>query len=88
MTDQQAQELYQLVTGRPAPSPAAAAAALKERFSADDLADGSAVSAYGGEFVWAMQSSKRPHLYVDDEPAGAMTQLPGDLWMHARRVRT
>ncbi len=86
MTDQQARELFRAVTASPAP--AATASMLRERFSGEDLKEGAAVSAYGGDLVWAIEAGTRPHLYIDDEPARPMAKLPGDLWFHAQRLRT
>lgn len=88
MTDRQAHELFQAVGARPAPPADTTAAMLRERFSGEDLQDGSAVSAYGDEFVWAVESANQPHLYIDDQPAPAMRHLAGDLWVHSQRVRT
>ena len=86
MTDAQRHELFQLVNSDS--DPTAVATALTSHFEAENLASGAAVSAYGGEFVWAIKSESRPHLYVDDEPAPPMDQLPDNLWVHSRRLRT
>ena len=68
--------------------PAEKAQGLREHFLPEALGNGSAVAAFGGEFVWAVESASRPHLYVDDEPTKPMRQLPGNLWAHAARLRT
>ncbi|MCY4189030.1 MAG: alpha/beta hydrolase-fold protein [Bryobacterales bacterium] len=86
MTDEQRHELFQLVNSDSAPD--VVARSLTTHFPADTLASGAAVSAYRGEFVWAIRSTSRPHLYVDDEPTPPMERLPGDLWVHSLRVRT
>ena len=86
MTDQDHRQLLDTLTAEgPAESKSEA---LRAHFSADDLRDGSAVASFGREFAWAIDSADRPHLYVDDEPASPMQQLPGGIWMHAQRVRT
>ena len=86
MTDQDNHRLFELMRSEAGPSEQAAK--LREHFGADALKNGSAVAASGGEFVWALESRSRPHLYIDDEPASPMRGLPGDLWAHADRLRT
>ena len=86
MTDQQSRELFELM--RSEAQPADKAAALSERFPVKALEDGSAVSAFGGNFVWALESGSRPHLYIDDEPAPPMQRLAGNSWAHNARLRT
>ncbi len=86
MTDQESHVLFELL--KAGSDPPADAAALQQHFESGDLMDGSAVSAYGGEFVWAIRSDARPHLYIDDEPAPPMQQLPDSLWVHSQKVRT
>ena len=86
MTDLENHLLYDLLSSK-APS-GDKAAGLRQHFSARALQNGSAVAAYGGEFAWALESDKRPHLYIDDAPAPAMRQLPGNLWAHSQRLRT
>ena len=86
MTDQQSRELFQFLRSDAAAD--AQASRLRDAFSEQALQDGSAVSAYGGSFVWALESTNRPHLYLDDEPAPPMRELPGSLWAHTARLRT
>lgn len=86
MTDQDAHRLFRLINSES--PPADKAVEIRDGFSAASLADGSAVAAYGGDFVWALESGSRPHLYVDDEPTQPMHQLPGDLWVHTDRLLT
>ena len=86
MTDQENHKLFELM--RSDAGPAEKAQGLREHFLPEALGNGSAVAAFGGEFVWAVESASRPHLYIDDEPAKPMRQLPGNLWAHAARLRT
>ncbi len=86
MTDQDNRQLLDTLKAEGAADPKAAA--LRAHFSADELKDGSAVASFGREFAWVIESGDRPHLYVDDEPASPMQQLPGGIWLHAQRVRT
>ncbi len=68
-------------------SDAGLASRLRARFSGEDLKSGAAVAAHGGEFVWAIQSSSEPHLYVDDKPAAPMRRLEGsELWVHSAKL--
>ena len=86
MTDQQTRALLDLL--RSDSTDEQQASELRSRFSAGDLRSGAAVAALRGDFVWAIQASSRPHLYVDDEPAPPMRRLPDDLWIHGQRLRT
>ncbi len=86
MTDQDNHRLFELVRSKGSPDDQAAG--VRAHFPADSLKDGSAVAAYGGEFVWALESGSRPHLYVDDEPSPPLRQLPGNLWVRSARLRT
>ena len=86
MTDQDNRQLFKLMQSDAGPDERSTR--LRAHFGADALKNGSAVSAYGGEFVWAVESDSRPHLYIDDEPAPPMKALPGSLWAHAQRLRT
>ncbi len=63
------------------------ASLLKSYFSAEDLAAGKSIASYLGDFVWAIQSSSEPNLYVDDKPAAPMRKLAGtDLWVHNKKL--
>ncbi len=86
MTDQDKHRLYELATSNA--DAAQVAGGVRDHFPRDALTGGSAVAAYGPEFVWAIESDSRPHLYVDDEPAPPMRELPGGLWIHGDRLRT
>ena len=86
MTDQDNQRLFQLVNSDA--ETASQASALRDHFPEDGLRNGSAVAAYGADFVWALESGSRPHLYIDDAPAPPMRQLPGNLWVHSDSLRT
>lgn len=86
MTDQENHRLFDFMGSKA--EPAEQSARLRDHFSPDALANGSAVAAFGGEFVWALEAASRPHLYIDDEPAAPMRQLPGSLWAYTERLRT
>ena len=86
MTDQDNHRLFE--TLRSEAEPAEQSARLRDHFSSEALANGSAVAAFEGEFVWALESDSRPHLYIDDEPAPPMRRLEGNLWAHTERLRT
>ncbi len=86
MADRDNQRLYEFLTSEATGDQQAQA--LRKHFPAAKLGDGSAVATYGGDFAWALESRARPHLYIDDEPAPPMRQLPGELWVFTRRLRT
>jgi putative esterase len=67
---------------------AAQAEAIRKHFSAKQLADGSAVAAYGGDFVWALQAEQKPQILVDDGQPLEMRPLQNGLWVYATRVTT
>ncbi len=69
-------------------SAAAQAEAVRQHFQEKQLSDGSAVAAYGGDFVWAIESPQVPALVVDDRPAPPMRALPGNLWVHLDQLTT
>ena len=59
---------------------------LKSRFNAEALAAGVVLRELG-DFLWAIESTTEPYLYVDDEPTPAMTKLAGsNVWIHAARL--
>jgi len=62
--------------------------ALRKHFSAKQLADGSAVAAYGGDFVWAIQAEQKPLISIEDGQPSKMRSLPNGLWVHAARLTT
>src|SRR5215510_5877652 len=64
------------------------AEAIRKHFSAKQLADGSAVAAYGGDFVWALQADKKPQIIVDDGAPLEMRPLENGLWVYATRLTT
>ncbi len=86
MNDSEIRQLLDLVGSEA--DPQAKADGLREEFSSDDLKDGSAVVSHGPDFVWAIESEARPHLYINDEPAKPMQEVSESLWMHAQRLRT
>jgi hypothetical protein len=82
--DPENRQLCELIRG--GGSPETQAEALRRHFTAKQLADGSAVAAYGGDFVWAIESREEPSLSIDDRPVLKMRALPGNLWVHAERL--
>src|SRR5215510_13247469 len=68
--------------------PATQAEAIRKHFSAKQLTDGSAVAAYEGDFVWALQADKKPQIIVDDGPPMEMRPLENGLWVFATRLTT
>lgn len=62
--------------------------AVRKHFTAQQLADASARCAYLGNFVFALESSSEPFLYIDDEPAARMKSLGGNLWVLTARLLT
>ena len=52
------------------------------------LKNGSAVSSYLGEFVWAIETEKSPSIIIDDKPAAAMRSLPGHIWVLTAQLAT
>lgn len=84
--DAENRQLYSLIEGN---VPAMfQAEAIRKHFTAKELADGSAVAAYGGDFVWAIQSEQNPLIIIDDGQPSAMRSLPNGLWVHAARLTT
>ena len=62
------------------------AEAIRKHFSSKQLADGSAVAAYGGDFVWAVQTEQKPLISIDDSKPSEMRSLPDSLWVHAAHL--
>ncbi|HET6962277.1 MAG TPA: alpha/beta hydrolase-fold protein [Terriglobia bacterium] len=84
--DAENRQLYSLIKAN---GPVVAQAeALREHFSSKQLTDGSAVAAYGGDFVWAVQSEQKPLISIDDGQPSEMRSLPNALWVHAARLTT
>jgi enterochelin esterase family protein len=82
--DAENRQLYSLIK---ASGPVVAQAeALRKHFSSKQLTDGSAVAAYGGDFVWAVQNEQKPMISVDDGQPLEMRSLPNSLWVHAARL--
>ncbi|MBI3470484.1 MAG: esterase [Candidatus Solibacter usitatus] len=58
-------------------------------FGEGELKKGTAVLSEGPEFLFAIDSAKPPALYIDEEPAGKMTRIPGgNLWFATARLKT
>ena len=84
--DSENRQLYELIKAN---GPAITQAeALRKHFSAQQLSDGSAVAAYGGDFVWAIQTEQKPLISIDDGQPSEMRSLPNGLWVHAARLTT
>ena len=84
--DSENRQLYELIKAN---GPALTQAeALRKHFSAKQLSDGSAVAAYGGDFVWAIQTELKPFISIDDGQPSEMRSLPNGLWVHAARLTT
>ena len=84
--DRENRELYQLLLEEV--SVEEQAAALREHFSSNELSSGEAVAAYGGNFVWALESNHEPYLYINDRPVLAMRQAGENLWVHIQQLLT
>jgi enterochelin esterase family protein len=65
-----------------------AEAALVAALGEENLKSGRAVLYKGGEFVFAVRSTREPKLIIDDEAPLSMKRIAGDLWVHATTVRT
>jgi enterochelin esterase family protein len=56
---------------------------------AEDVKKGVAVLGIGSDFLWAFESEKQPALYIDDQPAPAMTRIRPDApWTYAGKLKT
>src|SRR5688572_11203050 len=78
-------EILRLVRSESADAGPALAAAMGE----ENLKTGKAVLYRGGEFVFAIRSTREPLLVIDDELPRPMKRMgSGDLWAGAATVRT
>ena len=84
--DAENRQLYTL-TAADGP-PIAQADAIRKHFTTKQLADGSAVAAYRGDFVWAIQVEQKPLISIDDGQPSEMRSLPDGLWVHTARLTT
>ena len=82
--DAENRQLYTLIKANG--SAVAQAEAIRKHFSGKQLADGSAVAAFRGDFVWAVQSEQKPLISIDDGPPSEMRSLPNSLWVHGARL--
>lgn len=56
---------------------------------AETLQKGTAFVGEGPDFLFALESTSRPQIVIDDQPGPAMTQLKGsNLWIATTRLRT
>jgi len=83
-TDAEDRALYELLQS--SATPQIQADAIHRHFAAAKLKDGSAVAAYSGDFVWAIEAEKQPALMIDDKPAPAMRALPDGLWVLTQQL--
>jgi enterochelin esterase family protein len=84
--DAENRQLYALIEANG--SAIVQAEAIRKHFSAKQLADGSAVAAYGGDFVWAIQTEQSPSILIDDGQPLGMRALPNGLWVLSARLVT
>jgi enterochelin esterase family protein len=65
--------------------------ALLDSFTPDELKNGTAVTSYGPDFVWAVQMPTRPMLYVDNalwsEPMHKLTGTGPEIWYQTGKLR-
>jgi enterochelin esterase family protein len=55
----------------------------------EDVKKGVAVLGIGSDFLWAFESEKQPALFIDDQPAPAMTRTGPDApWAYAGKLKT
>jgi enterochelin esterase-like enzyme len=55
----------------------------------EDVKKGVAVLGIGSDFLWAFESEKQPALFIDDQPAPAMTRTRPDApWTYAGKLKT
>src|SRR5258708_8111177 len=66
--------------------------ALTASFTVDDLKKGTAVAAYGPDFLWAVESATVPLLFVDDAPwRQPMRKVSGEgpaIWFQTGKLKT
>jgi hypothetical protein len=55
---------------------------------AENIRKGTAIAGNGRSFVWAVESSGAPVLYVNDEKYASMQRVSGNLWFHAGHLKT
>lgn len=80
-----ANDLYRLAEKGASPQ---LAEALTDTLGAEPLRTGKAVSAEGGEFLWAVKADSAPELYVDDQRSATMKEIPGTgLYFSTGRVK-
>lgn len=78
-------DLYQLASKGPSPE---LAQALTDTLGSEPLQTGKAVSAEGGNFLWAVKADAPPELYVDDQRSSTMREIPGSgLYFATGRVK-
>lgn len=78
-------ELAQLRLTRGAEFPAA----LQKALPAEELTKGTAVLFEGGDFLWAIDTTRTPILWVDDKPVARMDKIDGtNLWFRFDKLET
>jgi enterochelin esterase family protein len=54
----------------------------------ENIRKGTAIAGNGPDFVWAVESTDAPVLYVNDKKYAPMQRVSGNLWFHAGRLTT
>jgi enterochelin esterase-like enzyme len=62
--------------------------ALLATLNRGEIQKGTAVLGDGSDFVWAVEAAQRPSLVIDDQPAGDMNRVAGNLWYRFGTLRT
>jgi enterochelin esterase-like enzyme len=71
------------------PNTPAFRSALIDTLGLPNIQKGTAVAGQGSDFLWAIESSSKPNLFIDDLVAPAMTQIQGSkIWFTAGKMRT
>jgi enterochelin esterase-like enzyme len=85
-TAPQKSSAVELIDLAKAPSPTLASA-IHSTFDTQDLKEGTAWTGHGPDFFFAIESSSKPQLMIDEAAGPAMTQVESsDLWYAAARI--
>ncbi len=64
-------------------------AALIETMGEENIVKGAAWAGHGPDFIFAVEATKSPVLFVDDKPIGQMRRVKGwNMWFHPTRLET
>jgi enterochelin esterase-like enzyme len=69
-------------------NPDAFRAAILATLNRGEIQKGTAILGEGADFVWAVEAAQPPTLVIDDQPAGDMTRVSGDLWYRIGKLGT